>query len=175
MLHIVVRGLQEIWCRASVLLILMSAFASVGFLLVSARNYPGADALVQLQKLEAANVTNGLEPYVHIDVPAAQQGVSRFLELPQTWRCIFLHFSGSYREDVAGRLDTTLEIGLLRTAASRVVTGDNLRRYSKKEGKHDIKVYSHLITDKENLVTDLHFTQIIAVQRLDFRAILEPK
>jgi hypothetical protein len=72
--------------RAAVTLMAFTMFATYSFLRLSAKNYPGGEAMAHLHYLEGKNVTRGLRPYVHIDVAAAQQGVSRFLEMPPLWR-----------------------------------------------------------------------------------------
>ena len=65
----------------------MTVFGNIGFSRASANNYPGGEALWELHRIERFNVSRGaLQPYVHIDVAAAQQGVSRFGELGPPWR-----------------------------------------------------------------------------------------
>lgn len=62
--------------------LLANLVISCFLLTVSNANYPGGEALAKLHQLEPAdaNVT------VHIDVAAAQTGVSRFGQLHQHWR-----------------------------------------------------------------------------------------
>jgi len=72
--------------RAAVTLVVFNVSATYGFTRVASTNYPGGDALILLHEMERHNVTAGLRPFVHIDVPAAQQGISRFLELSSPWR-----------------------------------------------------------------------------------------
>lgn len=55
---------------------------STGSLIVSSKNYPGGSALVKLQQMEPLNANMN----VHIDVYAAQTGISRFLEASPHWR-----------------------------------------------------------------------------------------
>ncbi len=65
----------------------MTVFGNFGFSRAAANNYPGGEALWELHRIERANVSQaGLLPFVHIDVAAAQQGVSRFGELGAPWR-----------------------------------------------------------------------------------------
>ncbi|VBB26726.1 unnamed protein product [Acanthocheilonema viteae] len=54
------------------------------FLLASSKNYPGGEALNSLQYLRYFNQNNPMT--VYIDNYAAQTGVSRFLELYDTWQ-----------------------------------------------------------------------------------------
>ena len=73
--------------RVGTTIMTFSAFGVWGFLRVSASNYPGGNALDEIHIMERGNVTRGvLSPYVHIDVSAAQQGITRFLENPAPWR-----------------------------------------------------------------------------------------
>mmetsp|Transcript_3187 Transcript_3187/g.10739 ORF Transcript_3187/g.10739 Transcript_3187/m.10739 type:complete len:267 (+) Transcript_3187:944-1744(+) len=72
--------------RAAVTMIVLNVSATFGFTRVASKNYPGGDALILLHEMERQNVTSGLRPFVHIDVPAAQQGISRFLEMSSPWR-----------------------------------------------------------------------------------------
>lgn len=62
--------------------LLANAMLTCFLLLVSRVNYPGGEALALLHELEPAeaNVT------VHIDVLAAQTGISRFGQLHSNWR-----------------------------------------------------------------------------------------
>jgi alpha-1,6-mannosyltransferase len=69
--------------------LVMTVFGNFGFSRASANNYPGGEALWELHRIERYNVSRGaLQPYVHIDVAAAQQGVSRFGELGPPWRWV---------------------------------------------------------------------------------------
>ncbi|KAH3755916.1 GPI mannosyltransferase [Pelomyxa schiedti] len=64
--------------------ILVDAVASAGFFAASSSNYPGGRALTNLHYSERTDPTR--DYYVHIDVPAAQTGISRFLERSAPWR-----------------------------------------------------------------------------------------
>ena len=67
--------------------LVMTVFGNFGFSRASANNYPGGEALWELHRIERYNVSRGaLKPFVHIDVAAAQQGVSRFGEQGPPWR-----------------------------------------------------------------------------------------
>ena len=65
--------------RAAISLVAISGMATFGFTKASSGNYPGGEALMQLYNMEQANVTrHALRPYVHLDVAACQQGITRF-------------------------------------------------------------------------------------------------
>ena len=114
--------------RAGVSLVAITGFVTFGFSKASAQNYPGGEALELLHRTEHKNLTlAGLRPFVHIDVAAAQTGVSRFLEREAPWR------------------------------------------YSKREGPHDMSVYTHLITDKKKVEG---FTPVIKVSGIDIKKVL---
>ncbi|XP_071450807.1 dol-P-Man:Man(7)GlcNAc(2)-PP-Dol alpha-1,6-mannosyltransferase, partial [Hetaerina americana] len=66
--------------------LLANAAFSAMLLGMAGCNYPGGTALTHLHRIES-DITPGLPmPYVHIDVYAAQTGVSRFLEWKPGWR-----------------------------------------------------------------------------------------
>ena len=54
---------------------------SAMMLYISSHNYPGGAALMQLQEIESPKAAVN----VHIDVYAAQTGVSRFLQVNDGW------------------------------------------------------------------------------------------
>lgn len=70
-------------CAISVVLHLLANFIFSALLLtVAMRNYPGGEAIVRLHSLER----NASDVNVHIDVFAAQTGVSRFTEMNSAWK-----------------------------------------------------------------------------------------
>jgi len=80
-------GWKKYYFNGALTVLVMTGFGTIGFSRAAASNYPGGEALWELHRIEAANVTRGgLQPYVHIDVAAAQQGVSRFGELGAPWK-----------------------------------------------------------------------------------------
>eukprot|EP00727_Mastigamoeba_balamuthi_P000600 m51a1_g10537 putative dol-p-man:man c -pp-dol alpha- -mannosyltransferase-like (528) ;mRNA; f:37-1873 len=64
------------------LAVALTLAATFCFLAASASNYPGGYALAQLHSSESASAAPAGGWSVHIDVPAAQTGVSRFGEAP---------------------------------------------------------------------------------------------
>ena len=61
--------------------IVVNGVTSTGMLIASSKNYPGGNALLKLQDIEPATSKVNL----HIDVYAAQTGISRFLEVSPNW------------------------------------------------------------------------------------------
>lgn len=62
--------------------IVLNGVISTGSVIISSKNYPGGNALLKLHDIEPRDA----EVNVHIDVYAAQTGVSRFIEMSPAWR-----------------------------------------------------------------------------------------
>jgi len=62
--------------------IVVNCVVSTGMLIVSSKNYSGGTALLKLHKIESLDARLN----IHIDVYAAQTGVSRFLEISPAWK-----------------------------------------------------------------------------------------
>ena len=130
--------LQKFMLRTATTVLVFSVIASYGFLNVSAKNYPGGDALEKLHTMERANVTRrGLMPHVHIDVAAAQQvrfpsnlgckSVRAWPYVLMRGYCVFLQGITRFQEEPKNWT------------------------YYKTEGEHDMGRYTHLVTDKSEV------------------------
>ncbi|XP_029637679.1 probable Dol-P-Man:Man(7)GlcNAc(2)-PP-Dol alpha-1,6-mannosyltransferase [Octopus sinensis] len=74
--------MYRVFSAGIVLHLLANAVFTCAFLYLSHKNYPGGDAIDKLHNLEDPTS----DVHVHIDVAAAQTGVSRFLQLNPRWK-----------------------------------------------------------------------------------------
>uniref|UniRef100_A0A6B2L312 Mannosyltransferase n=1 Tax=Arcella intermedia TaxID=1963864 RepID=A0A6B2L312_9EUKA len=119
---------KKIYSLFGIAVVLGTFVLTCGFLYVSSLNYPGGQAFYYLHRIvKDDNV------HVHIDVPAAMTGVSRFGELNPKWR-----YSKEENLFIQGENNPFLQFTHLLTANSTIASNPNFKIL------HTIEGYSGL-------------------------------